>query len=359
MRLGQLVLVPVARPSSAVELARQAAAIARADDGTVLFVTVLDLEADTDQVTTARSVLRDAVDGARASGAAAEGTMVRDRSVSAGILQAIQQRGATMVLMGWRGRTSQANVFSELIDAITGRSPVPLGVLRLQDTPIERVLLPVRDDHLVPAGARGVRLAAALADRLRPRTHGDVVVVQCGANLDELPGELAGSVAQVVDDCDRLDQAIAKVARPSDLIVAPVAPTAHGLRAASTHMVWGAPDSWLLVAVDVGPVPQHRQREIAAAARTGAGAHDILLSVDLPHGRQEQLDTLSKVLHTCGVVGQLESWLDHRRRTAHARAMVQVEAATTAVAITALIATIRDTAELDEAQISCDIANVL
>ena len=48
-------------------------------------------------------------------------------------------------------------------------------------------------------------------------------------------------VDDTIRDERRMDAVIADHAGPGDLIVAPVAPTATGLREATTRIVWAAP----------------------------------------------------------------------------------------------------------------------
>ncbi len=254
MSLGNVVLVPLASPTSADWLGRLAAMIAMPDQGEVVAVTVVRPDASPMVVEEAQTTVERAAQAARASGAPASGQIVRDRSVAGGVLEAAAMHEASLVMMGWQGHSTNRSVFGELIDSIMGRSTVPLAVVRSATEPFDRVLLPVSDDHLADAGQRGVSLAVSLAERVRQGSSSSLLVVRSGTGHD-LP--------EAVRDLDRpllrmegaFAEVVGQVARATDIVVAPVAPTVDGLRNATTHVAWATPASWQLVAIDVGSPP--------------------------------------------------------------------------------------------------------
>lgn len=269
MRLGSVVVVPVVSPVSAAELARVAAAIAAADSGTVVPVSAVDPGSPPEALTAARATVDAAVQAAQAVGVAAHGVVRDDLPVPDAVLACMQERRATLAVMGWQGASTQRNVFGELIDSIVGRSTIPLAVVRVHATPYKRVLLPLSPDHLLPEGERGLRLAAELARRLQPEDADAITILRTGRLQGALPAAVQELGGQVIAEHHRMDQAVGAVAGAGDLVVAPVAPTAQGLRMATTHMAWAAPDVWLAVAIDMGPPPKRPERLADAVADAG------------------------------------------------------------------------------------------
>lgn len=267
MVFGRTVLVPITHPKSAVTLLQLAAGLAD-PEGLVIPVTVLGSKARRSARDEARALVVNAEETAQAAGVRARGMVAIDASVARGVLDAARECAATLVVMGWQGRSSHQNVFGSLIDSIAGRSAVPLAVARLGEQPFRRLLLPVSDDHLASAAAAGVRLATGLTRRLHESTGAPVMVVRSGAGDEALPDEVAALSDRVHHDPRRLDLAVGAAARTDDLVVVPVPPTVSGLRAATTHVAWAAPDASLLIAVDVGPTPA---TEDLAPAVSGAG----------------------------------------------------------------------------------------
>jgi hypothetical protein len=252
MSLGRRVLVPVANPASVGPLLELAVALCDAD-GEVIPLTVVDRDADPGAVAAAEHGLAQADAVVSERGGLSSSRLVRGRSTAEGVLSAIREASATLVVMGWRGRSSTTTVFGELIDSVVGRSSVPLAVVRLGATPFGRVLLPVSPDHLLPGGGRGLGLAVRLARSLGRHLEEPATVLRTGNTEVPLPEDVVGLSDRVHHDPRRTHLAVAAAARADDAIVAPVAPTVSGLRAATTHLAWAAPDATLLVAVDPGP----------------------------------------------------------------------------------------------------------
>ena len=103
-RLGEVVVVPVANPGSAPQLARFAARLAMADGGVVVATHVL---VDTDQgaVQHAKQLLEDAAQPAAAEGGEVELQMRVDVSPTAGILHTVAERSASLLVLGWQHLT--------------------------------------------------------------------------------------------------------------------------------------------------------------------------------------------------------------------------------------------------------------
>lgn len=323
MAVGSVILVPVSNPRSAVTLLRLAAFLAE-PDGLVVPVTVLRPEASPEEREAAHDLVLNAEVTARKAGVEARGMVDVDSSVARGVLDTALECQATLVVMGWQGRSSHQNVFGRLIDSIAGRSVVPLAVARLgEDSTFHRLVLPVSDDHLGHAATGGMRLAAELTRRLHETTGAPVRVVRSGEQTEGLPPQVAALSDRVHHDPRRLDLAVGAAAGADDLVVVPVAPTVSGLRAATTHVAWAAPDASLLIALDVGPTPA--TEDLApAVSRAGApspaeeaapaqSVHRVLVTACLAVNA-DRSELLESALWPVGKVAMQEPWRDERGR---------------------------------------------
>jgi hypothetical protein len=282
-----------------------------------------------------------------------------------GVLQQIRELDATLVLMGWRGESSTTDVFGRLIDTIVGRSTVPLAVVRVGAVPYERVVLPVSADHLLPGGSSGLCLAARLADRLRDDTPQPTTLLRTGPREVELPAEVESLGDRVHHDPRRTDQAVAAFAHANDLIVAAVAPTVSGLRAATTHLAWAAPDATLLVAIDVGPTHERGLDEAVDAAGSPPpvrpSADDVLRPVRIVVTARLAADAgatpehLDRALRTTGTTGQLSAWWPAGDPRPHVRANVTVDATGVNAAIGRVMVAVHESDALQGAEITYDV----
>jgi hypothetical protein len=364
---GRRVLVPVANPASLQPLLAQAALLAAADDGCVELVTVLAPRAPSRDRSRAERGLDEAIETARHLDIRAAGRVIEAPQIADGVLAAIDEIGASLVLMGWRGGSSNTNVFGELIDLVVGRSSVPLAIVRFGSRPIRRVLLPVSADHLLPGGDRGLSLATRLAERLATGVPEPTTVLRTGPREVELPADVARLGDRIHHDPRRTDQAVAAFARPDDLVVAAVAPTVSGLRAATTHLAWAAPDATLLVAIDVGPTREEGLGDAVGAAGspgprraadTSRGIR-IVVTVRLPDGIGTTPDHLDRVLRTAGTTEHLMAWWPAGDPRPHVRATVTVTAEGVNAAISRVMVAVHEAPDLRGAEISYDVDRAL
>ncbi|MEX1178113.1 MAG: universal stress protein [Nitriliruptor sp.] len=365
--LGRTIVVPVVNPASVRPLLLCAARIAATDGGTVLPLTVIPVRADADIRSHAWSGVAEAEATARELGVFAEGTVVEARDPVEGTLQAVRDHDASLVVMGWRGQSSTSNVFGELIDSLVGRSSVPLAIIRLGAVPYRRVLLPVHADHLLPGGDRGLSFAAELARRLGHQGPEPTTVLRTGPSDVSLPAAIAALGDRVHHDPRRTDRAVAAIAQPSDLVVAAVAPTSSGLRAATTHLAWAAPDATLLVAVDVGPTHEAGLAEAASAAATPAPVRRagdarqvrIVVTARLPGASDGAVgptpDDLDRVLRTAGATEHLMAWWPAGDTRPHVRATVTVTATSVNAAISAVMVAVHEAPDFRGAEITYDV----
>jgi hypothetical protein len=355
MSLGRCVLVPVANPASVAPLLELATRLCD-EGGHVVPLTVLPPDAEPGAVAEAEQGLRQADAVVRRGGVESRGRLVHADSPAAGVLTAIREHWASLVVMGWRGRSSTTNVFGQLIDSVVGRSSAPLAVVRLGTSPWNRVLLPVSPDHLLPGGSRGLSLAAHLAERLAAATHEPATVLRTGRDGSVLPSEVLRLGDRVHHDPRRIHLAVGAAARAEDAIVAPVAPTVSGLRAATTHLAWAAPDATLLVAVDPGPTESGLVEAVGAAGapaprRSRREAEEVRILVTASGGEADGLDAgdLERVLRGVGVTRTAAM------RAGAVRISVAVHASSTNAALAMVMEALHDTPELRGAEITYEL----
>jgi nucleotide-binding universal stress UspA family protein len=363
--LGRTVLVPIANPQSARPLLRCAARLAAADDGRVELVTTLPPRSGPAAHQRAQQSLAAAEAAAVRIGVPTRARIVQAADPAIGVLEQIDELDASLVLMGWRGTSSTTDVFGRLIDTIVGRSTVPLAIVRPGTTPYRRVLLPVSADHLLPGGSSGLCLAARLADRLRSDTPEPTTLLRTGPREVDLPNEVSALGDRVHHDPRRTDQAVAAFARDDDLIVAAVAPTVSGLRAATTHLAWAAPDATLLVAIDVGPTHERGLEQAVDAAGSAPPARRaddgaprpvrIVVTARLAANAGATPEQLDRALRTVGTTGQLMAWWPAGDPRPHVRANVTVDATGVNAAIGRVMVAVHEATALQGAEITYDV----
>jgi len=361
--IGDAVLVPLINPASALGLVRLGALLAKSDGGRVVPVTVVASGSDVAALDAARELILKAEAVSHAFGVPAHGVVAIDDSVATGVLDAAEEQEATLALIGWRGLSTNQNVFGELIDSIVGRSAIPLAIVRQNDRPIRRLLLPVSDDHLLPSGNRGVELAADLVTRLHDGTQAPVMVLRTGEARRALPDSVLRLSDRVHHDTRRVDTAISAAATQDDCIVVPVAPIISGLRTATTHVAWAAPDATIMVAVDVGPPP--KKSLVTAVRRAGqprpttepevvaeqVTVHPIAVTVCFPEASDVGLDVLTDLLSRLGVVN------DSFERNGELVVMVAVAAVDSHTALSTVMIALHESPLVQGAEIRYELAS--
>ena len=357
------IVVPIANPASVQPLLAMAAALA-ADDELLVPLSVVRPRASSEEQTFARDSIATAETAADELDARARGLVVEADDIAEGVLRAVADEAPSLIVMGWRGQSSTTNVFGRLLDTIVGRSAVPLAVVRLGAVPFQRVLLPVSADHLLPGGDRGLGLATRLAARLHATTTASATVLRTGPRAVRLPPDLERLGDRIHHDPRRTDQAVGAFARPEDVIVAAVAPTVSGLRAATTHLAWAAPDATLVVAIDVGPTREEGLADAvdeagtpapAPAPRRGEHPVPVIVTIRLPDRGDVHPDGLSRALGAAGDTEQVMAWWPTDDPHPHVRATVTVPAASVNAAISAVMGVVRDAAAFRGAEISYDV----
>jgi Kef-type K+ transport system membrane component KefB/nucleotide-binding universal stress UspA family protein len=249
-RPGSAVVVAVARPDSAGPLLRLAAALARRDGGRVLPLVVVPAE-DPAGGFQARRAQADAVERlASRHGVEAHALVRIDSSPAEGVLHTAVEHGATLVVMGWKGRTSRREArLGGVIDTVTGSSTTPVLVARLRERPPSRVLLLVPDRVHDPAEASTLRLAIWTTARLAAENGLDVQVLS--ATDDPAAAHLVRATLGVdpVFDARRPAVAIRDAARTGDLVILPGGPEAAGFHGIADRVARAVPDVSVVVTV--------------------------------------------------------------------------------------------------------------
>ena len=360
--LGRCILVPVANPASVRPLMQLAADLVD-PVGEIRLLTVLRPDAPAEAHADAWQGMAIAETVAGQLGVTARGEVRTEPGLGDAVLDTLRDREASLVLMGWRGASSTTDVFGRLIDHIVGRSSVPLAIVRAGAQEYDRVLLPISADHLLPGGSSGLQLAADLAGRLRRSTTRPLTVLRTGRLGQELPEAIVALGDRVHHDPRRTHQAVAAFAGATDLIVAPVAPTVSGLRAATTHLAWASPDATLLVAIDVGPTAESPLAPaLTEAGRPAPDPHRpsrsdirLVVTVRLPEGGTVEPDLVERILARSGTTEHLMAWWPTEGRRVHVRATVQLVAPDPDQAIARVRKTVQDAEELAGAEITYDV----
>ncbi|MBS3940713.1 MAG: universal stress protein [Actinobacteria bacterium] len=357
------VVVPIANPATVRPLLEMAYVLAD-PDAVLVPVTVVRPNAPKREVDFARGSLAAAEAAARDLGGDVRGRLVESDDIAQGVLQAVADESPSLVVMGWRGQSSTTNVFGHLLDTIVGRSVAPLAVVRMGSVPYRRVLLPVSADHLLPGGDRGLGLAVRLAERLQAVTPQPATVLRTGPREVHLPAGLERLGDRVHHDPRRTDQAVGAFAHAEDVVVAAVAPTVSGLRAATTHLAWAAPDATLLVAIDVGPTREeglaeavHGAGDPAPVAERLQGAHPVrvIVTARMPDSGALRPDDLERVLRAAGETEQVMAWWPGGDPHPHVRATVTVAASSVNAAIATIMRAVHDAPAFRGAEISYDL----
>lgn len=311
--VGARIVVPVARPASLDSLLPVAVAMAVADDGHVVPVTVVEPSASTDAVAAAADLALDAERRLQAEGISASGVVAEGRTVAAGVRAIVTSERATLVVMGWRGAADTSQAFDATVDDVVGRSSVPLLVVRPADHPPARVVVPLTAAHVSPHGRGGLALATDLAQRLAATRSVGVSLLWAGDEHPAVPPHVQALSDRLHHDPRRLDLAVGAMAQPGDVVVAAVAPTAAGLREVTTHVTAATPDATLVVAIDPGP---RRSRGLGAAVADPVPKlvevgddpvdHLVTVTIDPPAGATLSRRRLVRALTHLGTVSDVD-----------------------------------------------------
>lgn len=283
--LGEVVVAPVANPANAPTLLRFASAFARADGGLVVPLTVATAGVSAEQLDELRRFDAAALRAAQAAGAEADSLLRIDASPQTGIVHTVVERRASLLVMGWKGRSDRPDaLFGGIIDGVLSASPVPTLLVRDGDDRISRVLVVIDASVTRPAGRPALRLALRAAAVAARGAGIEVAVVSNREDpaLTRMVGELLGTVP-LRHDPRRRSVLVAELTRSGDLVVLPAIGDRSHVRALTRRVVPAVPTgAGLVVAFDASPA----EDPVAGATGTPKDAQDDAQDASTPpeHG---------------------------------------------------------------------------
>jgi Kef-type K+ transport system membrane component KefB len=222
--LGSAVVLPVVRAETVGPLTRFAAAIAHADGGVVVPVTVGVGEQGVIELESLRAINLEAEQMARLEGVEAEGIVRLDGSASSGVLNSVIERHASAMLIGWHHAddTGDATSLGSMIDHVVSESPVPVLVARLGEHAPVRVVVAITKPDTTPAAMVDLGLALNAARHLAGLYGVPLAAVSVvdDPNVMSAVTQTLGVTAEV--DPRTKQVVLAERTAPDDLLVVPV-----------------------------------------------------------------------------------------------------------------------------------------
>ena len=218
---AEKVLVPIGDPERSGDLLRLAGMLAAPDTGTVVPVSVLDLEATQAEVTARRNELAEAERLVLGEGAEATSVVRLDLTPSTGMLHASVEQAATSLLVGWKGFANRnGSAFGQRGDALLAASPVPVIVARLGPAEnCKRVVVAVSDHDLTPAGGPGMDLAVLIARRLAKAHRAELHILVPREQVTHERLGLENDQGTLKVERRRLAAALRDLTTPGDMVV--------------------------------------------------------------------------------------------------------------------------------------------
>ena len=139
--IGKVVLTPVARPETMIEILRLGGWIARADGGRVVPFHVVT-SPEPEAVAGAQPLMLSVNETAARLGADVDAFVRVDRSVAAGVVHTVAEREATLVVLGWKGEsTPKDRVVGSLLEDVVDRVRCATAVCWLPGSTYTRIAL--------------------------------------------------------------------------------------------------------------------------------------------------------------------------------------------------------------------------
>ncbi len=360
------VLLAIVAPASVTRLLEVAIGIA-GPGGRVVACTAVPSGAHRDAVAAARTTLG-AVEDEVASQSSTTGVTLATEVVEAehpaeAVHDLVGRVGADVVVMGWHGSGSASSSFGTIIDEVVGRSRVPLVMVRPGAAAPTSLVVAFDTDQLHPAGRRGLALAGAVAASLRTSRGWPITLLQTGAeDFPDLPVGVRTLTDRIHHDPRRRHEAVEALVEPTTMVVAPVAPTVAGLRAATTRLNWAVGAATLAVAIDVGPVGPRESLSRVTLPRTAEsdtperpGRHGVAVTIVSPDPVDRR--PVVAALADAGEVGSVRTWWAGRESRPHLSIVVTVDDVTESDAIGAVVAVTDTLPQLVGARVRYDLVD--
>lgn len=165
--LGASIVVSLDDRVMAARIAPLAARLARADGGNVVPAHVLEdgVEGRTLEAAKAEAIAID--EAVRHAGIDAESSLRVAGSLRQGVRNDISEHDASLLIVGRQGAIRPQDVlFGGVSEDICAASPVPVLLAEMDEAPLRRVLVPIRNHDLAPSRLAEARLALDIAAKL-------------------------------------------------------------------------------------------------------------------------------------------------------------------------------------------------
>ena len=217
--LGAEVITAIADPGQAALLVPLASRIARTDGGNLVPIHVI-ADADNEvQIAEARDTAHGIDEVVRKAGFETEPSLRVAVSIRQGIRNEIAERDASLLVLGHVGRVRPADyLFGSMSEEIVSGASVPAVIVMLDEEPVRRVLLPIRNRDLSGNGLAQSRIAVEVAGFLERSGLKLVVATRDGGRPADLP---LPEDAEVESLTGNRGGWAAEHARPGDLVLLP------------------------------------------------------------------------------------------------------------------------------------------
>jgi Kef-type K+ transport system membrane component KefB len=258
--LGTMIVLPVVRPESAAPLARLAGALAHADGGVVVPLTIVVGEPGTAALEQMRAVNARAEQMARSHGVETEGIVRIDSSPATGISNTVRERDASLVLLGWQGPDHGAMFTPTSVNPLVAEAAAPVLLARLDDRTPKRVVVVIPHADSTTGGGDNLRLALETARRVGALHRCPVAAISCTSDPTVLATVTSALGAPPVVEARTAAAVVRASLGDDDLLVVPVRAEDTALRGAE-RLNRAAAGSQVIAAVGGAPA--------APASRSG------------------------------------------------------------------------------------------
>ena len=250
--LGDVVVVPLANPSTATALIRVASSFARKDGGLVVPVLVVPSGADQKRLADARGLEAEVMRAAQSAGAEARPVLRIDASAATGIAHTVVEQGASLLVLGWTGENQRGEAaFGAILDQVLISTRVPTLVAYDAGVPVRRIFVVIDGSVTTSAGWLSLELALEAAQLAARQGRLPISVVTNDG--DRVVKERVQRTLGVVPTVDprRSSIVVRGLAQEGDLVVVPALGDRSSLRAVAARVARGTPQgASLLVAID-------------------------------------------------------------------------------------------------------------
>lgn len=174
------ILVPIANPNTSRRLINLAAAVAKARDGEILLLEVIQVPDqlpptafDESVVDREKGHLRKARDHAESLGIPTHALIRVGHNVARAILETSSERHCNLIILGWKGHTTTAQrILGDITDTVVDHAQADLMLAKIKsDNPIKRIMIPT-------AGGEHAQCAEHYAADLTKFTKGQLTLCQ-------------------------------------------------------------------------------------------------------------------------------------------------------------------------------------